>query len=219
MKSLDKDNPFKPEILFSDNHICVVVKPPGMVVPIENHQVENLEGHLKKHFQKVLNKETVFLKPIHRIDKPVGGIVIFARSSKALKRLQEAQRLKQIEKFYLAKVHGKVKQARALLTHLLVHGDHRAEIDFKNGKESQLRYQKVTEDQSNSLLSIRLLTGRYHQIRIQLSAIGHPIIGDIKYGSNYNFMNEQILLYHTKITFPHPTTQKNMVFCVRPDYF
>ena len=219
MKFSDKDNPFKPQILFSDNHICVAVKPPGMVVPIENNQIENLEHYLKSYFQNLLGKETVFIRPIHRIDKPVGGIVVFARSSKAVKRLQESQRAGDIKKFYVAKVHGLVTKPKEVLTHRLIHGDYRAEIVKSGGKEARLYYRRLKSNQEESLLSIRLLTGRYHQIRIQLSSIGHPIIGDHKYGSTQKLKQHKILLYHTKISFPHPTTRKRMVFKARPDYF
>lgn len=219
MKSSDKDNHFKPQILFSDNHICVAIKPPGMVVPIENNQVENLEQYLKSYFQNLLGKETVFIRPIHRIDKPVGGIVVFARSSKAIKRLQQSQRDGDIKKFYVAKVHGSVTKSKEVLTHELIHGDYRAEIVKSGGKEARLYYRRLKSNHKESLLSIRLLTGRYHQIRIQLSSIGHPIIGDNKYGSTQKLERHKILLYHTKISFPHPTTRKRMVFTARPDYF
>lgn len=217
MKFLDKDN--KPQVIYSDNHICVALKPPGMVVPIENNQRENLEAYLKTYFQKKLNKETIYLRPMHRLDKPVGGLVVFARSSKAMKRLQESQRNKQIQKFYVAKVHGVLRQKKALLRHFLFHGDYQAIIDPKKGKESKLLYRVVEESKNTSLLSVRLLTGRYHQIRAQFSTIGHPILGDNKYGSGLTFDKGAINLFHTKISFPHPVTQKQMVFTVRPTYF
>lgn len=217
MKYLDKEPGIEPKILYSDNHLCVVVKPPGMVVPIENNHVKSLEGFLKEYFQKELQKDVIFLRPIHRLDKPVGGIVIFARSSKALKRLQEAQRNKEIKKFYIAKVHGKVKEKRALLSDKLIHGDHRAEVDEIHGKEAKLYYRVIKVYSDESLLTIRLITGRYHQIRAQLSNIGHPIIGDHKYGSQSKKLEKFIALYHTKISLPHPVTKKEMVFTVRPD--
>jgi len=217
MKYLDKEKGTKPQILYSDNHICVALKPPGMVVPIENNVRESLEGYLKAHFQKELNKEIIYLRPMHRLDKPVGGIVVFARSSKAMRRLQEAQKKKEIKKFYFAKVHGRIKKSRDLLVHKLIHGDYRAEIDEEHGKEAKLCYRALKRYSNESVLSIRLLTGRYHQIRMQLSDIGHPILGDHKYGSDQN--GSSIALFHTKIILPHPTLKKNMVFTVRPEYF
>lgn len=217
MKFSDKDS--KPQIVYSDNHVCVALKPPGMVVQMEDNQRESLESYLKSYFQRLLDKETIYLLPIHRLDKPVGGLVVFARSSKAMKRLQEAQRNKEIQKFYVAKVHGVLKQKRALLKHFLFHGDYRAIVDPKRGKEAKLLYRVIREFRDESLLTIRLLTGRYHQIRAQLSAIGHPILGDEKYGSNQKFERDAITLFHTKVSFPHPVTKKRMVFTVRPNTF
>lgn len=218
MKYFDKDKGAKPQILYSDNHLCVALKPPGIVVPIENNAHESLEGYLKAYFQKTLRKETVYLRPMHRLDKPVGGIVIFARSSKAMRRLQEAQRNKEIKKFYIAKVHGRVKENKKILVHKLVHGDYRALIDNEKGKEAKLYYRAIKAYSNESILSIRLFTGRYHQIRAQLSNIGHPIIGDHKYGASDSSNKKSIALYHTKISLPHPITKKEMVFTVRPEW-
>lgn len=219
MKSLDKDILYKPQILFDDNHVCVALKPPGMAVPIENSGDESLEGFLIHYYKKKLGKDTIFLQPIHRLDKPVGGIVIFARSSKALQRLQEAQRRKEIAKFYLAKVHGWIQNNKALVKHNLIHGDYEAHVVESGGKEAQLKYMCIEKNQEASLLVIQLLTGRYHQIRIQLSTLGHPIIGDQKYGSSIKMRQNKILLYHTKVSFTHPVTKKRMTFKERPTFF
>lgn len=219
MKFLDNDALYEPHILFDDNHLCIAVKPPGMAVPIENSGDESLEGFLLNYYRKKLCKETIFLQPIHRLDKPVGGIVIFARSSKALQRMQEAQRQKEIAKFYLAKVHGKIRKNKAILKHFLIHGDHEAHVVESGGKEAQLKYICLEKNSESSLLMIQLLTGRYHQIRVQLSTIGHPVIGDQKYGSWTKMRQNKILLYHTKISFVHPVTKKRMVFKVRPTFF
>ena len=180
MKYSDKDKIFSEMILFEDNHLCIAIKPAGMVVPIENDPQNSLEGYLKRLYQKKLGKEAIFLRPIHRLDKPVCGIVVFARSSKALKRLHEAQRNKTIQKYYLACVTGEVQTHSKILNHQLVHGNFRAEVVAKGGKNAQLKYRSIVKKQSHSLLAVRLMTGRYHQIRAQLSAMGHPIIGDQK---------------------------------------
>lgn len=219
MKYSDKDSHIKLRLLYSDNHLCVVIKPPGMVVPIENDPENSLEYLVKLHFQKELGKKVVFLQPIHRLDKPVGGLVVFARSSKALSRMNEAQRNKDYQKFYLVKVCGAVKKERDVLVHQLIHDEYFAKVVKKGGKEAILTYRRVYSKPQESLLVVQLHSGRYHQIRAQLSAIGHPIIGDSKYGAPKLGQNKMILLYHTKMIITHPVTKKKMMFKVRPDYF
>ncbi len=220
MKSLDKDRTLtKPRILFCDSHLLVAYKPAGLVVPIEDRGVHSLEGFLVEHLKKTLQKETVFLRPIHRLDKPVEGLVLFARSSKALSRLNQAQRDKQIEKFYVARVSGTFKKKRGLLVHQMVHGDFRADIVKQGGKEAKLLYRVVRENNQESLLTLKLLTGRYHQIRAQLSTEKAPILGDARYGSHVHYKKNQIALCHTKMIVPHPTLKKKMLFKFRPQDF
>jgi 23S rRNA pseudouridine1911/1915/1917 synthase len=214
MKSSDKE----PKILFHDNHVLVAIKPAGMVVQ-EDEEEESIsfEGWIKEYLQKTLKKETIFIKPVHRLDKPVEGLVLFARSSKALSRLHLTQRDKSFEKFYIAKISGHLKKPRGLLKHSLLHGDFRAEVVKEGGKEAKLRYRKVQESEQDSLVSIKLLTGRYHQIRAQFAEIGHPIVGDDRYQSLRKYKKNQIALYHTKLLFPHPITKKRLVFKFRPE--
>ncbi|MCH9634121.1 MAG: Ribosomal large subunit pseudouridine synthase C [Chlamydiae bacterium] len=218
MKCLGKELMRKlPFIVYSDSHILVAYKPPGMVVPIENHRSNSLEGFLLQHLKETLNKETIFLRPIHRLDKPVEGLVLFARSSKALTRLNQAQRERKIDKFYVAKVPGSFKKKNGLICHFLVHGDHRAEIVKEGGKEARLMFRVFEERSKHSVLSLKILTGRYHQIRIQLSATKHPIVGDARYGNQEFYRKDQIALCHTKLILPHPTLKKKMIFKFRPE--
>lgn len=216
MKSSDSE---KPRILFEDSHLFVVYKPAGMVVPIEDRGIDSLEGYCKELLKKRLHKANIFLRPIHRLDKPVEGIVVFARSSKALSRLNQEQREKQIEKFYVAEVSGRAKKKQGLLIDQMIHGDYRAEFVEKGGKEAKLRYRVVQEKEDTSILSIKLLTGRYHQIRAQLSKAGHPILGDQRYQSRKRYKKNQIALVHTKMVLKHPTLKKKMVFKWRPQSF
>ncbi len=219
MKRFDKDTLFNPFILYEDNHLCVAYKPPGFVVPIENHPVTSLEGFLIAHYQQKLKKETVFLRPIHRLDKPVGGIVVFARSSKGLKRLQEAQKKKGFDKFYVALTDSKMMSYKGDLINELIHGDHRAEIVKSGGKLSKLSYRVLKQGSQKSLVCIRLHTGRYHQIRVQFQSVGSPIVGDAKYGSLSHWIKDSIALFHTKIILPHPIGGKLLTFKLRPSYF
>ncbi len=187
-------------MIYCDNHLFVSVKPGGVATQPDFH--EAARAYIKGRFHKPGN---VFLEPIHRLDKPVSGLVVFARTSKALSRLNKAQREEKIQKFYWARVEG-TPQKQATLKHLLLHGDHRAFIDPKGGKEAILHYTRIGPRE----IEIELVTGRYHQIRAQLSAVGLPIVGDRKYGSRK--ANKTIELTHVRISLPHPTAKEQMKF-------
>ena len=198
MKPFGNDN-----ILLYDNHILVVDKPAGIAT--QPDLTELAKAWVKKKFNKPGN---VFLEPIHRLDKPVAGVVLFARTSKALSRLQEQMRERQIEKIYEAWVEGSPKQQRGELRHHLLHGSFRAEIST-DGKEAILEYEVMKKEKNHSELRIRLHTGRYHQIRAQLSAVGCPVLGDAKYGSHVTW-KDGIALYARELSFKHPVTQEQV---------
>ena len=162
--------------IYCDNHLLVLEKPAGIATQPDFH--EAAKGWVKEAFSKPGN---VFLEPIHRLDRPASGIVVFARTSKALSRLNEAMRQKKMKKFYIAKVEGEVEE-EGVLEHLLIHGDFRAYVDPK-GKIALLRFRRIALTKTHSVVEVELETGRYHQIRAQFAAIGHPIVGDGKYGS------------------------------------
>lgn len=189
--------------IFCDNHILILEKPAGIATQPQFHEMA--KAWVKKEFKKPGN---VFLEPIHRLDKPVSGLILFARTSKALSRLNEAMRNKQIKKTYLAKVEGEV-MSHGTLVHHLIHGDFRAHID-PTGKEAVLHFKKLSMDGKNSLIEVDLETGRYHQIRIQFAEIGHPVVGDEKYGASSKHKN--IALHHQKFTIPHPITKEMITF-------
>lgn len=194
MKLFDNDN-----ILFCDNHVLVVDKPAEMAT--QPDLCELAKAWVKKKFNKPGN---VFLEPIHRLDSPVSGVVLFARTSKALSRLQQQMREHQIEKIYQAWIEGAPPQDQGVLKHYLLHGFFRAEVS-PEGKEAILEYQVRQREKERSFVEIRLHTGRYHQIRAQMSAIGCPIIGDKKYGSRIAW-KKGIALSAVKLTFKHPVT-------------
>jgi 23S rRNA pseudouridine1911/1915/1917 synthase len=196
MKPFGSDN-----ILLCDNHILVVDKPAD--VATQPDLTELAKAWVKKKFNK---PGRVFLEPIHRLDKPVAGIVLFARTSKALSRLQEQMRERQMEKIYEAWVEGSPKQDHGELRHLLLHGSFRAEVSSE-GKEAVLEYEVLKKEKNHSELRIRLHTGRYHQIRAQMAAIGCPILGDSKYGSRTPW-KKGIALYAKQLSFKHPVTQE-----------
>ena len=197
MKSFDN-------AIFEDNHLLIIDKPAGMLTQGANGE-EGLEELLKKKHK--------FLRCVHRIDAPVSGIVVFAKSSKALSRLNTSMREKLWTKIYIARIEGILKGS-GTLEHNLLHGDRKAIID-PTGKKSILKYQVL----ESGLVEIELITGRYHQIRVQFSAIGHPIVGDVKYGATQNATcgPKTIDLHHHRLTFPHPITKELVQVVSNPD--
>jgi len=207
MKHLDNAN-----IVYSDNHLLVVEKPAE--VATQPDLTEMGQAWIKKKYQKPGN---VFLHPIHRLDKAVSGLVLFARTSKALSRLQEMMRERKIEKIYHALVEGELPEAQGRLVHHLKHGSFRAEVS-REGKEAVLDYRVLKQERGVALLEINLVTGRYHQIRAQLSDIGCPILGDEKYGSRRSWP-KGIALHHSELRFEHPVTHESLVLKRKPDFF
>jgi 23S rRNA pseudouridine1911/1915/1917 synthase len=153
----------------------------------------------------------VFVGVVHRLDRPVGGVVLFARTSKAASRLSEQFRSGRVEKVYEALVEGRVTAREGLLEDRLVK-DHKTNVVRRSSeanpraRESQLSYRRLRTSPSITLLEIRPMTGRSHQIRVQLAAAGHPIVGDRKYGSKRPF-EDGIALRAIRLTFEHPTTK------------
>lgn len=196
-----------PEILYEDNHLLAVNKPAGWLTQPSGTEQGSLEEYCKQWVKEKYQKPgNVFLTPIHRLDKPVSGIVIFAKTSKALSRLNVAIRAKKMKKVYYALVEGSPSPAEATLEHYLLHGEFQAHVvssDVPNAKLARLHY-RVLKSGLQSLIEIHLDTGRYHQIRVQFSEIGHPIAGDEKYGSQRSYANGCIALHHGRLNIPHP---------------
>lgn len=188
-------------ILYHDNHLLVVDKPAD--VATQPDLAEMAKAWVKQKYHK---PGAVFLHPVHRLDKPVSGLVLFARTSKALSRLQERMRERKIEKTYLAWVEGPLSPAEGRLVHYLEHGSFQAFVSPK-GKEAILDYRVIEKKGGKILVEIQLVTGRYHQIRAQFSKIGSPILGDEKYGSCHSW-SHGIALHHAKIHFTHPVTHE-----------
>lgn len=194
----------KDNVIYIDNHLLVVDKPKGIAT--QPDLVEEAKAWVKNHFNK---KGNVFLEPIHRLDKPVSGLVLFARTSKALSRLQQAMRERKIVKVYEAHVENSPPQPQGTLRHNVLHGEFKAIIS-PEGKEAILHYKTIGPNR----LEIHLETGRYHQIRVQLAAIGCPILGDTKYGARPS-NTPGIALTHVRLELTHPVTQQPLVFEVK----
>lgn len=177
---------------------------------------DNLLDETKKYLKEKYNKPgNVFLGLVHRLDNPVSGIVLFGKTSKGASRLSEQFRNREIEKIYMAVVEGKMENDEGELRNLLskdtsstkaVIGESLSSPEL--GDEATLHYQVISSTNKYSLLKINLETGRFHQIRAQLSAIGHPIVGDIKYGSKEKLKDGSIALCATEIIFKTATTEE-----------
>ena len=204
------------EVLYLDNHLLAVNKPAPLLTQPNNSNAPNLETLSREWVKKRYKKEgNIFLHPIHRLDKPVSGIVLFARTSKALSRLNAQIRDRVVQKIYFAKVEGELYPHTNILKHSLLHASHRAHISSL-GKEALLSYTIHKRLSSSTLVKIELYTGRYHQIRAQFAHIGHPIIGDGRYGSLCNLSH--IALHHSKMVFAHPTSKERVVLLSSPPF-
>ena len=206
------------KVVFEDNHIIVVEKRPN--IPSQADKTEDIDmltivkQYIKEKYKKLGN---VYLGLIHRLDRPVGGIMIFAKTSKAAARLSEQVREKVFKKKYLAVVDGKMEPEQGSLEDYL-YKDERHNIskvvnkDKKNAKIAKLDYQllKYNEKKDLSLIKINLHTGRHHQIRVQLSHFGHSIFGDQKYGNRGQ--GKQIALWAYQLTIEHPITKEEITF-------
>lgn len=210
------------KVLYEDNHLLVVEKPAGLLTQPSGTDQPSLEVISKTYIKEKYNKSgNVFLEAVHRLDKPVGGIVLFARTSKALSRLQASMRAKQCSKTYWAMVEGVVPSSEGVLEHYLLHDDHQSLIVAKsnpNGKLAKLKYRFLGYLRENNWLEIDLDTGRYHQIRAQLAEIGCPIVGDHKYGSRIAFMPNCIALHHVQMTVRHPVSDALLSFKSPPEW-
>lgn len=207
------NSPFN--ILYLDNHLIAVQKPAGLLTQDDDSGDISLMYMVKSWIKSEYNKPgKVFLGMIHRLDRPVSGVVLFARTSKGASRLSEQFRKKTTQKIYRAQVEGVPQPRQARLKHYL-----RKEKSLKatvfprptpNAKEAQLDYQVIDSLNNTSLLDIHLHTGRFHQIRAQLAFIGHPIVGDKKYGAHSTLPEGQVALYAHRLIFNHPTSKEEI---------
>lgn len=209
------------DILYEDNHLLVVSKPVNIPVQQDRSNDLDLLTILKQDIKERYNKPgNVYLGLIHRLDRPVGGAIVFAKTSKAASRLSNELRKRQFKRSYLAVVRGQVRKKHAILKHYLVKNNRKNIVYVTNeederAKQAILNYKRIASNEDLSLLSVELETGRPHQIRVQLSHIGHPIYGDQKYGSQINKRGEQIALWSYRVQFKHPT-KKEVINIISP---
>lgn len=202
-------------ILYEDNHILALEKPAGLPTQPTEASQKSLETEAKAFIKERDEKKgNVFLHAVHRIDTQVSGIVLFAKSQKALSRLSESIREQEFLKEYVAIVEGAEAPQLGVVVDFLHHGNYKADIvppSHPGAKRAELVIISCLEHGVGEWkLGIMLVTGRYHQIRAQLSAHGYPIIGDSKYGSHRPFAENAIALHHSRLSFPHPTLGKEI---------
>lgn len=202
------------EVIYEDNHIIAVNKRAGDIVQGDHTGDEPLSEVVKKYIAKKYNKPgAVFLGVVHRLDRPTTGVIVFARTSKALTRLNKAFAEKQTNKTYWAMISGDLQKEEATLEHYLVRNPKQnksyAHIkEVPNSKKASLSYQVLKKLDNFSLLEIDLHTGRHHQIRAQLSKIGCTIKGDLKYGAKRSNPNGGIHLHARKLVLTHPVKKE-----------
>jgi len=203
-------------VLYEDNHLIIVNKLPSEIVQGDKTGDTPLADLVRSYIKEKYNKPgNVFLGVSHRIDRPVSGAVVFARTSKALARLNAMLKDREIEKKYLAVVQRKPPASEGTLTHFLKKDEKQNKsyvVDERtpDAKKAVLHYCVISRSDHYYLLDVRLLTGRHHQIRAQLSAIGCPIKGDLKYGHDRSNKDGSVHLHARSMAFVHPVNQQKL---------
>lgn len=203
----------KINILYEDNHLLVVEKPVNMLTQSDSTGDEDLLTLLKEDIRQRFNKPgNVYLGLVHRLDRPVGGAMVFAKTSKAASRLSEQIRNGELDKSYMAVIHGVPEQSSGTLINYLVKDESINTVQVtqspEEGKKASLDYAVKGSKNGLSLVNIKLHTGRSHQIRVQFAAIGHPLYGDQKYGASLNKPGMQLALWSVELGFEHPTLRQ-----------
>ena len=204
-------------VLYEDNHIIAVNKTCSEIVQGDKTGDEPLSETIKKYLKEKYNKPgEVFCGVTHRLDRPVSGVVLFAKTSKALSRLNEMFKNQEVKKTYWAIVKEKPAQIEGRLEHFLVRNEKQNksvahEKMVPNAKKAALSYKTIAHSDTYYLLQINLETGRHHQIRCQLANIGCPIKGDLKYGAKRSNPDGSISLLARKIEFVHPVSKQNLI--------
>jgi 23S rRNA pseudouridine1911/1915/1917 synthase len=206
-------------VIYCDNHLLVAEKKAGWLTQPDGTATLDLETEMKEWVKRTYQKKgAVFLHVLHRIDRPVSGLVLFARTSKALSRLNEEVRAGAIKRIYIAEVEGILEKKEGELEHFLIHGDHRAIVSSgKDAKLARLHFRVEEYKEHCTRVLIELETGRYHQIRAQFAFMKHPVVGDIRYGASGGD-GRTIHLHSARMIFKHPVTQEELQFDCPPPF-
>ena len=209
-------------VLYEDNHIIIINKKPSEIVQGDKTGDTPLSDKVKAYIKEKYNKPgSAFLGVVHRLDRPVSGIGIFARTSKALTRLNAMLKERTIEKHYWAVVKDPPKEASGHLIHNLRRDSKKNKSfaydkEVENSKKAELKYEIITQSDNYTLIQVRLITGRHHQIRAQLAAIGCPVKGDLKYGFPRSNNDASIHLHARKVEFIHPVSNEKISITADP---
>lgn len=209
-------------VIYEDNHLLIVNKLCGELVQGDSTKDETILDKYKKYIKVKYDKPgDVFLHPTHRLDRPVSGCVILARTSKGLKRMNEAFRLNEVGKTYYAISEKRSHEPEGMVTQYLIKDKvkNRAKVakeGHQKAKKAQMSFSLAASTGSKFLYLVHPKTGRSHQIRIQLSSIGSPIIGDLKYGGRHGENDRTIYLHCSSLTFLHPVKKEEMTVSCKP---
>lgn len=208
-------------ILHEDNHIIVVLKPQNVPSCEDESKDPDMLTIIKEYIKTTYNKTgNVYLGLVHRLDRPTGGIMVFAKSSKAASRLSEQLRDGDFEKRYYAVLAGVPREDKATLTHYMKKNAVNNMVyvcpsTVQGAKFAELEYQTLDKKDGLALVDVRLHTGRSHQIRVQMNAIGTPVYGDVRYGGE-KAKKGNLALWAYYLSFTHPVSKERMVFRVQP---
>jgi 23S rRNA pseudouridine1911/1915/1917 synthase len=205
--------PAQPEVLWENNHLLAIVKPFGMLSQKDESDEDSAREWAEAYIRTKYNKKSnIFVHPTHRLDRNVGGILLFARTDKAASRLGIQFKDRLVHKTYIALVEGVPEQLEDVLVHYISPGTEKNRVNtsdknrHKDAKQAILYYRVLYVVGKRAMLEVHPLTGRKHQIRAQLAKIGHPILGDVKYGGRYlQTESGNIALFSRELAFKHPT--------------
>ena len=210
------------KVIFEDNHLLVVEKPVNILSQGDDTNDKDMVNLLKQYVKEKYNKPgNVYIGLVHRLDRPVGGIMVFAKTSKAASRLSDQVRTKTFKKTYRAVIHGDMNKKEDTLKDYLYKNKKTNMVsvvnkDHKEAKNAELSYKTLDRKDGFSLVEIDLKTGRPHQIRVQFASRKHPLYGDQRYGQNVNKVGQQIALWSHKLEIIRPTTKEKMEFICEP---
>lgn len=213
------------DVLYEDNHIIIVCKASGEIVQGDKTGDTPLSETVKEYIKTAYAKPgNVFLGVVHRLDRPVSGVVVFARTSKALTRLNDMFRRGEVNKTYWALTHDCPAEREATLTHWLVRNEkqnksYAYDREVPESKKASLSYRIIGRTDNYHLIEIQLHTGRHHQIRCQLAHIGCPIKGDLKYGAKRSNPDGSISLHAREVSFTHPVSGKKIHVVAECNWF
>lgn len=206
----------KPTILYEDNHVIVAVKPPNLLTQGDDTGDENLLDQIKAYVKETYNKPgEAYIGLVHRMDRPVGGLLVFARTSKAAARLSEQVRVHELNRQYVCIVEGEPPEQFTYVDYLVKDLENNRVTVLPpylkmQGKEAILHGRTIARRDGLSLVAIQLETGRAHQIRVQMAHAGHPLWGDNRYGNGKR--GQQIALWGFRLSFAHPITKEQLLF-------